>query len=101
MLTINGTRLIMGATFVLFELFLALCCCRYVAPSVFTRQFSQNTVELLPCKERNATVALYNSTLFTIMANLTLCPGIKEMGTVVSQLYIYIAIKLYYHSYYY
>ena len=80
----------MGATFVLFELLLALSCCRYVEPSVFTRQFSQNTVELLPCEEKQATVSLYNSTLFTIMANLALCPGnIKNVDnvTVVSKLY--------------
>ena len=75
----------MGAKFVLLELLLALSCCRYVEPSVFTEQFSQNTVELIPCKEQTATVSLYNSTLFTIMANLTLCTNFKEMDTVVSQ----------------
>ena len=79
-------NLIMGAKFVLFELLLALSYWRYVEPSVFTKQFSQNTVELLPCKERTATVSLYNSTLFTIMANLTYCPEMDtRIDTIVSQ----------------
>ena len=77
--------LIMGARFVLFELLLALCCCRYVEPSVFTRLFSQSTVELLPCHEMNSTVSLYNSTLITIMANLSLCQNSNEMNATVSQ----------------
>ena len=79
------TCLIMGARFVLFELLLALCCCRYVEPSMFTRLFSQSTVELLPCKELTSTVSLYNSTLITIMANLSHCQNSYEMNATVSQ----------------
>lgn len=78
----------MGVKFVLFELLLSLSCCRHVEPSVFTRKFAQKAVDLLPCENQTATVSLYNSTLFTIMANLTHCPSIMEMDTVVSQLYI-------------
>ena len=76
----------MGARFPLFELLLTLCCCRHVQPSAFTRQFSQSTVELLPCDERNSTVwSLYNSTMVTIMANLSRCQGTDEMTVTVSQ----------------
>ena len=84
----------MAARFVLFELLLALCCCRYVEPSVFTRLFSQSTVELLPCKELTSTVSLYNSTLITIMANLSQCQNSNEMNATVSQP---LAIKLLRH----
>ena len=77
----------MGARFVLFELLLAvICCCRHVEPSsVFTRQFSQTTVELLPCKELPSTVSLYSSTLVTVMANLSLCEHTNKINATVCQ----------------
>ena len=76
--------MMMGARFVLFELLLAvICCCRHVEPSsVFTRPFSQTTVELLPCKELSSTISLYDSTLITVMANLSLC---EKINATVSQ----------------
>jgi hypothetical protein len=87
----------MGARFVLFELLLALiCCCRHVEPSsMFTRQSSQNTVELLPCKELTSTISLYNSTLVTVMANLSLCEDANEMNATVSQSICYQTISNY------
>lgn len=78
----------MGARILLFELLLTLCCCRHVQPSAFTRQFSQSTVELFPCDERNSTVSLYNSTMVTIMANLSHCQSTDEMTVTVSQSFI-------------
>ena len=84
-----STSMIMGAKFVLFEVLLVLSCYQHVEPSVFTEQFSQNTVELLPCKKQAATVSLYNNTLLTIMANLTLCSemDIRHSNTIVSKVF--------------
>ena len=88
---LHGSKLnlimMVGARFVLFELLLALsCCCRHVEPSsVFTRPSSQTTVELLLCKELSSTVSLYDSTLITVMANLSLCENTNKINATVSQ----------------
>ena len=83
-----SNSLIMGAMFVLFDVLLvALFCCRHVEPaqSVLSTEFSQTTVELLPCEKPSSQlrVSLYNSTLITVVANLTHCQSLPQLDTTI------------------